>query len=56
MKKERYASFDSGNGAKFEKGDLGLAELAKLAEDIGEPEQVSGKQELYESLINRYLK
>ncbi len=56
MKKERYASFDSGNGAKFERGEFGLAELAKLAADIGEPKQISGKQELYESLINRYLK
>jgi len=56
MKKERYASYDAGNGARFEKGELGLAELANLASDIGEPKQISGKQELFESLINRYLK
>ena len=55
MKKERYASFDSGNGAKFEKGELGLAELAALAEK-GEPKQISGKQELYEAILNQYIK
>jgi xylose isomerase len=55
MKKARYASFDSGNGAKFEKGELGLAELAALAEK-GEPKQISGKQELYESIFNQYIK
>jgi xylose isomerase len=56
MKKERYASFDSGKGAKFEKGELGLEELAALAKEIGEPKQISGKQELYESLINKYIR
>jgi len=56
MKKERYASFDSGNGARFEKGQLGLTELAKMAEKIGEPQMISGKQEVYESLINQYIR
>jgi xylose isomerase len=55
MKKARYASFDSGNGAKFEKGELGLAELAALAEK-GEPKQISGKQELYEAILNQYIR
>ncbi len=56
MRRERYASFDSGKGAEFEKGYLNLEELANLAVKIGEPEQISGKQELYESIINRYIR
>lgn len=56
MKKERYSSFDSGKGAAFEKGMLDFKELAKLAVEYGEPQLISGKQELYESLINRYIR
>jgi xylose isomerase len=55
MRKERYASYDSGDGAAFEQGELGLEELRNLAAKLGEPKQISGKQELYESLINQYL-
>jgi xylose isomerase len=56
MKKERYASFDSGRGKKFEDGDMALEELAELAKDLGEPQQISGKQELYENILNNYIK
>jgi xylose isomerase len=56
MRKERYASFDSGDGARFEKGDLTLEDLRNLAASNGEPALISGKQELYESLINQYIK
>jgi xylose isomerase len=56
MKKERYATFDSGDGAKFEKGELNLEELSALAKIHGEPKQISGKQELYESILNQYIK
>lgn len=55
MRKKRYASFDSGDGHKFEKGQLGLQELRNLAVQYGEPKKISGKQELYESVINQYL-
>ncbi len=55
MRQERYASYDSGDGAAFEKGQLDLAQLADIAAETGEPIQVSGKQELYESIINRYI-
>lgn len=55
MKKERYASFDAGDGAKFEKGELELEELAAMAAELSEPRQISGKQELYESIINQYI-
>ena len=53
--KERYASFDSGNGKKFEKGKLGLAELAALAVSYGREGSASGKQELCENILNSYL-
>jgi xylose isomerase len=55
MRKERYASFDSGNGAKFEQGQLTLAEMRELALKNGEPRQISGKQELYEAIINQFI-
>lgn len=55
LRKERYASFDSGNGAAFEKGQLDLAALAALADKVGEPKQISGKQELFEMIINQYI-
>lgn len=56
MRKERYASFDSGAGAKFEKGELSLEDMRELAIANGEPKMISGKQELYESLLNQYIK
>ena len=55
MKEERYASFNSGNGQSFENGSLNLSNLANLATQSGEPKQISGKQELYESIINQYI-
>ena len=55
MRKNRYASFDSGDGAAFEAGKLSLEDLRKLAEKYGEPEQISGKQELYEMILNQYI-
>ena len=51
LRKDRYASFDSGDGSKFEKGQLTLADLRELAIKNGEPKQISGKQELYEQII-----
>ncbi|WP_019397522.1 xylose isomerase [Pseudoxanthomonas sp. GW2] len=54
-RKERYASFDAGDGKAFEEGKLGLAALAALSAKIGEPKQTSGKQERYENLLNQYL-
>jgi xylose isomerase len=55
IREERYNSFDSGNGAKFENGNLSLEELAKVAYNAGEPEQRSGKQELLEQIITTYI-
>jgi xylose isomerase len=54
-KAQRYSSFDSGNGARFEQGNLDLVALRDLAEQGGEPAHSSGKQEWYENVINQYL-
>lgn len=55
LRKERYASFDSGKGKAFENGELSLTDLKELAQENGEPEQISGRQEYYENLINQYI-
>ena len=54
MVKERYSSFDSGMGKDFEDGKVGLEALVDYAKANGEPKQISGKQELYETLVNLY--
>ena len=56
FRKERYASFDSGDGKKFEDGKLTLEDLRKLALQNGQPSQISGRQELYENIINQYIR
>ncbi|NLB43191.1 MAG: xylose isomerase [Clostridiales bacterium] len=54
--KERYASFESGIGAKIRSGETNLAELAEYAEKMGAPELPgSGKQEYLESIVNSIL-
>lgn len=55
MRKQRYASFDSGRGRDFENGKLTLEQLHDIAVSNGEPAAISGKQELYEQLINMYI-
>ena len=55
MRAERYASFDSGVGKRFEKGEMTLEEVVEYAKGKGEPKAVSGKQELYETIINMYI-
>jgi xylose isomerase len=54
MVKDRYASFDAGKGKEFENGKLTLDDVVNLAKHNGEPKQVSGKQELYEAILNMY--
>lgn len=51
----RYSSFDSGNGKAFEDGKLTLEDLRAHAFAVGEPKQISGKQEYFENLINRFI-
>ncbi len=55
LRKERYASFDNGKGKEFEEGKLSLEDLRNFAIENGEPEMISGKQEYYENIINRFI-
>ncbi len=55
LRKERYSSFDSGAGKAFEDGESSLEDLAALASGNGEPEMRSGKQELFENIVNQYI-
>ncbi|WP_026953808.1 xylose isomerase [Algoriphagus vanfongensis] len=54
-RKQRYASYDSGKGKDFESGNLTLEDLRNYAAEAGEPTQISGKQEYYENLVNRFI-
>jgi len=55
MLAERYASFDSGKGKEFEDGALSLEDVVAYAKTQPEPAQTSGKQELYEAIVNMYV-
>jgi xylose isomerase len=55
LRKDRYASFDGGNGAAYEQGKLSLEDLRNIAAKNGEPKQISGKQELFEQLLTMYM-
>ncbi len=52
--KNRYASYDFGNGKAFEEGKLTLEDLAKMGE-TAECKKISGKQEYLKNLLNSYL-
>ena len=54
MVKERYASFDEGLGKKFENSELTLEDVYAYGKEVNEPKQTSGKQELYEAILNMY--
>lgn len=55
LREERYSSFDSGKGRDFEQGKLNLEALYEIAHENGELELKSGKQELFENIINQYI-
>ncbi len=55
IRKDRYSSFDKDKGKQFEKGKLSLKDMSELALNYGEPEQISGKQELLENIINNHI-
>ncbi|MEA2068869.1 MAG: xylose isomerase [Verrucomicrobiota bacterium] len=55
LRADRYATFGSGEGASFAAGKLTLEELASIGAEGGEVAPISGKQELFESLINQYI-
>ena len=51
----RYSTFDSGKGKEFEEGKLTLEDLIAYIGEGDQLEQISGRQEYYENLINRYV-
>ncbi|MDR0722634.1 MAG: xylose isomerase [Treponema sp.] len=53
--KNRYVSFDAGEGARFAQGKLSLEELARLGSAYGTAGIASGKQERLENILNQYL-
>ncbi len=53
--KARYASYDSGVGAKIEDGTATLESLEAYTLKHGEPQARSGRQELLENVINQYI-
>ncbi len=55
FRKDRYSSFDNGKGKEFEDGKLSLENLRAYAIEGGEPEQISGRQEYVENIVNRYI-
>jgi xylose isomerase len=55
LRKKRYSSYDSGKGSDFESGKLDLNDLYKIARENGELELKSGRQELFENIINQYI-
>ena len=55
LREQRYSSFDSGKGKDFEAGKLDLNDLYKIAMENGELTLQSGKQELFENIINQYI-
>ena len=55
MLADRYASFDGGEGKKFEEGKLTLEQVVAYAKTQPEPAVTSGKQELYEAIVNMYV-
>lgn len=55
MVSDRYASYDAGKGKEFEEGKLSLEDVYAYAKANGEPKQISGKQELYEAIVNMYI-
>ena len=55
LRRKRYQTFDSGNGKDFENGKLELNDLYNIAKDSNEIALESGKQELFENIINQYI-
>jgi xylose isomerase len=55
MRRARYASFDQGDGQAFENGKLTMEDLHRLAHENGELPLRSGRQELFENIVNRHL-
>lgn len=55
LRTQRYSSFDTGKGKDFEEGKMDLKALYEIAKENGELTLQSGKQELFENIINQYI-
>ncbi len=55
FRRERYASFDNGQGQAFAKGSLSIEDLREHAAKQGEPRKQSGRQEWVENVINDFI-
>ena len=55
LRRKRYQTFDSGTGKDFEEGKLELTDLYEIAKGAGEISPESGKQELFENILNQYI-
>ena len=55
LRKNRYQTFDGGQGKDFENGKLKLKDLYDIAKKANEIGPESGKQELFENIINQYI-
>ena len=55
LREKRYSSFDAGKGKEFEGGKLDLNDLYNIAQENGELKLQSGKQELFENIINQHI-
>ncbi len=55
LRTKRYSSFDSGKGKEFEEGKLSFEDLYAIAKENGELPTISGKQELFENMVNNNI-
>jgi len=55
LRQARYSSFNTMQGKAFEEGKLTLEDLSKIATEGSEPKLRSGRQELFENIINQYI-
>ena len=55
LREKRYQTFDSGKGKEFETGKLELNDLYNIAKNSNDISPESGKQELFENIINQYI-
>ncbi len=55
LREKRYNSFDLGKGKEFENGKLDFTDLNNIAQANEKLELKSGKQKLFENIINQYI-
>ncbi|MAE28239.1 MAG: xylose isomerase [Planctomycetes bacterium] len=53
--KRRYAAYGRGMGKEILQGQASLPELEQWAQDMGEPQVRSGRQEALENVVNDYI-